>query len=239
MTDIKIRDIRVFPELREAMGKMSAQSNPLLVSAEESLQGFLRDLTTDLKESQTQLEELKDGAREASRGDDPGKAAQAQKCGEEMSQMNQKIQELKSSIATIEHLLLRLDLMKRKMSDMTQTTQKAVGVLQQFEEIAMRYLKLSNLHKSNSPDSQTGSQFQSNAGNLRLVGDTYHFSKENSLSAMDIQRMENEIKSGGTKGNKLSIDGVNPLDFDMLKNNGFNVQQIGPNDYTAFKTFEK
>jgi hypothetical protein len=28
---------------------------------------------------------------------------------------------------------------------------------------------------------------------------------------------------------------VNPLDFDMLKNNGFTIQQIGPNDYTAFK----
>ena len=239
MTDIKIRDIRVFPELREAMGQMIAQSNPLIDSAEENLRGFLRDLTTDLKESQTQLEELKDGAREASRGDDPGKAAQAQKFGEEMSQMNQKIQELKSSMATTEHLLLRLDVMKRKMSDMTQTTQKAVGVLQQFEEIAMRYLKLSNIHQSGSTNTQTGSQFQSNAGNLRLVGDTYHFSKENSLSAMDIQRLENEIKSGGIKGNKLSIDGVNPLDFDMLKNNGFTVQQIGPNDYTAFKTFEK
>ena len=239
MTDIKIRDIRVFPELKEAMRQMSAQSNPLIDSAEENLRGFLRDLTTDLKESQSQLEELKDGAREAARGDDPGKAAQAQKFGEEMSVMNQKIQELKSSISTTEHLLLRLDLMKRKMNDMTQTTQKAVNVLQQFEEIAKRYLKLNKLQNSGSTSTQTGPHYNPDKNNLRLVGDTYHFSKENSLSAMDIQRMENEIRSGGNKGNKLSIDGVNPLDFDMLKGNGFTIQQIGPNDYTAFKTFEK
>jgi hypothetical protein len=236
MTDFKIRDIRIFGDLKDAMLKVKSNIEPVLDSSSEALQLFLRDLQIDLKESESQLNDLKDKARAASDGNSPDKAAKAQHYGEEMSQMNHKIQALKSYIFTTQHLLMRFDLVKRKMGDMKQITSKGANALQSFEELGMRYLNITNLHRSGNNSNNTSGHSITSGDQLRLVGDTFHFSKQHSISQMDIQRLESEIRTGQKAGYKLSIDGVNQLDFSMLKSNGYKIQQIGPNDYTAYKT---
>ena len=239
MTDIRIKDIHVFSELKEAMAQLEMQTSPVVSTTEECLREFHRDLEIDLKESLTQLRELQSSAQEAASGDDLDKASQAHNFGEEISRLNQKIQELKSSIGTTEHLLIRSGSLARKIADMTQSTAKAHIALQTFEQISLRYLKLSSLNTQGSANTGNGSHTTFNSGQLMLVGDTFHFSKQNSISTIDIQRMENNIKSGNRNGNKLSIDGVSQSDFTMLENNGFTIQKIGPNDYSAFKTIER
>lgn len=238
MTDFRIRDIRIFGDLKDAMLKVKSNIKPVLDSSNEALQSFLRDLQIDLKESESQLNDLKDKARATSNGNAPDKVAKAQRYCEETSQMDMKIQELKSSLSTTQHLLMRFDLLKRKMGDMEQITSMGVNALQSFEELGMRYLNITNTHRSGNNFNQTNVHSTNSGDQLRLVGDTFHFSKQHYISQMDIQRLESEIRTGGQAGYKLSIDGINQLDFSMLNSNGFTIQKIGPNDYTAYKTID-
>ena len=72
-----------------------------------------------------------------------------------------------------------------------------------------------------------------------MLGNTFHFSTDQRLSQLSIQKLELEIKNSRQKGNKISIDNVSQLDFDLLKKQGYSIQEIKPNEFSAYKKIDQ
>jgi hypothetical protein len=238
MTDIKIKDIRVFSELEKGLSSVNQQIAPALDAAENSLRSFIHDLEVDLKESQTSVQKIGKQSDAVKSGNATDKPAQEQELSREAGMLNQKIQELKSYISTSELLLVRFDTLKRKSDDMRISAEKGCAALGSFQELAQRYLKVPSSNGNSSITSGSVSQYSDNY-KLRELGDTFHFTSKGTISQFDLHHLENQVKSEVNKGNKLSIDGISQSDFAILESNGYTIQQIRPNEYSAFKTVEK
>jgi len=236
MTDIKIRNNTVFADLIEAKSNVQMHVDDIVAKVDSGMREFLRDMQTELLESQSQLKKNSDEARIASDGNEPDKATKAQEFAKEADSISQKIREMKSGIATTEILLLRFEALQRKLNEASQKSKLSANALRQFEQIAMRYLNLENHNLASTKNYSSGVHLKNDK--LRLVGDTFHFTKQdNNITQKQLQDMEYEIKNGRV-GNKISIDGISQLDFSVLKSSGFTIQKIGPNDYSAYKMIE-
>jgi hypothetical protein len=201
----------------------------------QTLEDLLRDLQTDLIETEQQISEIENQAAAAS--SDPENGADAeQELNREQSNLQQKTGELKSAISQIEHLKLRYNMTERRVRDALNKSKNAPQALRLFEEIAKKYLKqtdgFSNSRWANENDSNTS---RKDSG-YRLVGDTVHSSKKDQLTQTTIDNLENEIRNTGIKGNKISIDGVDQLDFSLLEKNGYTISKSDSNEYSAYKT---
>ncbi len=240
MSDIKINDLAVFGELKRGIGQLGQGLPGIVTNTNTSLESLKRDIAVDIKETEQEIEKQKKLASQAenipnqgtSRGQDDPKA--------KLSQLNQKLGVLKNSLSSVEHLMIRSRQLKTKADDILNSTSKANQVLDSLEAVAREYLQLPATNTSGSSFSGGGpGNGNYSSSNIRMLGDTFHFTKGNQLGQSQIDNLERQAKQNGTKGNKISIDKVSSLDFNLLEKNGYKIQQIGPNDFSAFKMINR
>lgn len=230
MSDFKVSNIQIFPGLSRSISSTCTQAPQLLSGVLTKLEELQEDLLIDRKETEQKLVDLKNQIRAASAagGRDNGLNAK-------MSQLQRKLNLLKSAESKMQHLLQRITALLAKSHLIASSAKKADAILTQIGQVASKYLQLS-LHSNNSStdiSKHSGTTYV--APKIRVVGDTFHYSKENSISQMLIDQISRDVKQSGVKGNKISIDNISQLDFSVLEKNGFTISKIGPNQYSAFK----
>lgn len=243
MSDIKINDIGVFGELKKGIGMIGQRMPSALSNVGSALESLKRDVLVDLKETEQEIEKQKKAAAQAEKEKSQG-GGEAVVAGNEdprakMSQLNAKLGALKNAFSNIDHLLIRFRQMKTKEADFLSTVSKSNLVLEELEQIARTYLQMPAIASGNSNSEGNWGGGYSTGSEIRMVGDTFHFTRGSQLGQMQIDKLEQQSKQNIIKGNKISIDKVTSLDFTLLEKNGYKIQKIGPNDYSAYKMIER
>jgi hypothetical protein len=243
MSDIKINDITVFGELKRGIGMISQRMPGALSNTGSSLEGLKRDLLVDIKETEQEIDKQKRAAaqaeKEKSQGGGEAVAKENQVPRANMSQLNAKLGALKNAFSNIEHLLIRFRQLKTKEGEVLSTIPKANLALDELEQIARVYLQMPATKTGYSNFSTNGGDGYSTGSDIRMIGDTFHFTRGSQFEQMQIDKLELQAKQNNIKGNKISIDKVSSLDFSLLEKNGYQIQKIGPNDYSAYKMIKK
>ncbi len=243
MSDIKINDIGVFGELKRGIGMIGQRMPNALSNVGSALESLKRDVIVDIKETEQEIEKQKKAAAQAEKEKSQG-GGEAVGAGNEdprakMSQLNAKLGALKNALSNIDHLLIRFRQMKTKEGEVLSTIPKANLALDELEQIARAYLQMPATATGNSNSEGNWGGGYSPASEIRMIGDTFHFTRGSQLGQMQIDKLEQQSKQNIIKGNKISIDKVTSLDFTLLEKNGYKVQKIGPNDYSAYKMIER
>ncbi|MCE2711729.1 MAG: hypothetical protein LW688_04220 [Cryomorphaceae bacterium] len=217
MTQWVISDIMLYEQLAKTIDGVAQQLPSISEQNRDCLEQLRRDIEVDLKESIDQLSNL------------------SKEDHEEKSRLNQKIETLKGLLSQTDMMLSRFRNLEGHHTEFMKLGQKAQSILNTFSQLGSSYLKLRAHGGSNVSNNKGISQNKMIKG-VRLLGDTFHFSKQNNLSQLTLQSLENDIKNSPQKGNKISIDKVSQSDFDLLEKNGYTIQQIRANEFSAYKT---
>ena len=214
-----INDIKIYNSLAQTLAAIGKQLPSIINESNDCLDQLHRDIEVDLKESTGQLKKLpKEDAEQAGK-------------------LRQKIMSLKTILSSAEMLLNEHKTLESKTMDTNSIIQKGTAILQSFEQIGQTYLNLNA--NNNSFTNSTGELNTRRMDDVRLLGNTFHFSSDQGLSQFSIQKMELEIKNSRQRGNKISIDNVSQLDFDLLKKQGYSIQEIKPNEFSAYKKIDQ
>ncbi len=214
-----INDIKIYNSLAQTLSLIEQQLPTIINESKKCLDQLHRDVEVDFKESSGQLNKL------------PKEDA------EQGSKLRQKIMSLKSILSSAEMLLNEHKTLESKTMDTNSIIQKGTAILQSFEQIGQTYLNLNA--NNNSSTNSTGELNTRSMDDVRLLGNTFHFSTDQRLSQFSLQKMELEIKNSRQRGNKISIDNVSQLDFDLLKKQGYSIQEIKPNEFSAYKKIDQ
>jgi hypothetical protein len=214
-----INDIKLYSSLAQTLNEIGQHLPAIINESKTCLEQLHRDIEVDLKETSGQLKKT------------------PKENPEEESRLNQKIMSLKTILSSTEMLLNEHKTLESKTMDTNSLIQKGGVILQSFEQIGQTYLNL-NTHNNSSTNS-TGELNTRKLDDVRLLGNTFHFSTDQRLSQFSLQKMELEIKNSRQRGNKISIDNVSQLDFDLLKKQGYSIQEIKPNEFSAYKKIDQ
>lgn len=240
MSDIKINDLTVFEELRRGISQMGQSIPGIVTNTNAGLESLKRDIFVDIKETEQEIEKQKKLASQAEQNPNPGASKGQDDPKAKLSKLNQKLGVLKNSLSSVDHLMIRSRQLKTKSDDILTTTPKANQVLNSLEALAREYLQLPATFVSGSNLTGGGADYGNNSNSeIRMLGDTFHFTKGSQFGQMQIDNLERQAKQNGINGNKISIDKVSSLDFNLLEKNGYKIQQIGPNDFSAFKMINR
>jgi len=112
--------------------------------------------------------------------------------------------------------------------------------LSQFESIARSYLNLS-AHSNGATSSRSiGSNPSHLNQKTELIGDTLHVNWDNNnyINQLDIDRViESLSHSEHRNAQKISFTGISQLNTSILEQNGFTIQPLGNNKYSAYREF--
>jgi len=216
-----INDVRLYGEIGQELPVLSKGIEEINAEANGILNELLRDLGVDYQET---VDEIQQADEE-----------------EDTSELEQRKFELKSLISEVEHMIIAHRQIEDDSKRVSDKMQKAQQIMSQFAVIAEHYMGVRSTgfhsHQGNNQDNQWGNRAAKD--DYRHVGDTFHYTKTDSLNQLDISKLEQQIKQSSDKGNKISIDKVSQLDFDLLEKNGYSINQNGPNDYSAYKIISK
>jgi len=239
MSDWIVRNPDVFVQLSKAI-TAACQDTPQHLNQFVQLLGQYNEaLFTDLKETQTQIMQRKNEVQDHQAIGDLKQENTAR--GEEYN-LKHKEQELKSALSSINLMLTRMKATESRILTMRTSSSTGINALSQMEGLARNYISGGTAHiGGNSERKRTSGDHQHDASNtLTKVGDAFHFKLDSSsqlnqhmIDTMMHQAKQNNIGSGSAT--KISIGNVSKLSFSMLEKNGFTIQQIAPNDFSAFK----
>jgi hypothetical protein len=111
-----------------------------------------------------------------------------------------------------------------------------------MEQLARTYTTgQAGSHSNRSDSSQSGSS--NNPGNqdiLTQAGDAFHFNldKTSQVNQHMLDAILNQAKqnnTGSSSASKVSLGNISQSSFSLLEKNGFTIQKIGPNEFSAFK----
>jgi hypothetical protein len=237
MSQFKVKSPDVFSELASAISTPCQKSPNLVNSFIHLVEQFRDNLYTDLKETQTQAEQRSNEKKEAS-----GNLEEEQSAQHDVNNFQQKESALKSAISQTDHLLMRLKGTQSRAFSMSSASTKGIQALNEFEKIARVYLKGGNSSSSDrtSQFDRNGSSGEKSFSGIKQVGDSYHFDLDrttqiNQHTLDSLMYKAKQLNQGANKANKVSIGNVSQSSFTMLEKNGFTIQKIGANDYSAFK----
>ncbi len=227
----------VYPLLAKSL-TTAAQNAPQHVHGFVTLiEQYRSDLFNDLKETQTQAKQRSNEAEQVK-----GDWEQESKARGEASEFKQKEEALKSAISSVDLLLVKLKQTVSRTLAIRTSTSKGIAALHEMEQLARTYTTGQAGSQSNRSDtSQTGSS--NNRGNqdiLTQAGDAYHFNldKTSQVNQHMLDSILNQAKqnnSGASSASKVSLGNISQSSFSLLEKNGFTIQKIGPNEFSAFK----
>jgi hypothetical protein len=237
-------------ELRSALEKVNQRIPSEIVKVSQIINDLISKVNTDfiettneLKMKSAELEKIKKqleinksqkNAPETNqdKGNDPQKKfTELQK---EIEDLKNKKQGLENAQSSIDHLLFQAKQCEIKINQKIAESKKGMDALTQFESLANNYL-----NSSSGTSISGGGKSNDNNTNRKteLVGDTLHINNPNtSITQIDIDDAIKSTKNfENQKAQKISFSEVSQSSFSILEKNGFTIQKIEPNKYSAYK----
>jgi hypothetical protein len=239
MSDWIVRNPDVFVQLAKAITAACQNTPQQLHQFVQLLEQYKEALFIDLKETQTQVQQRKNEVQDQVENGDWKQESEAR--GEE-SQLKQKEEELKSALSSINLMLTKMKSTESRILAMRTSSSTGINALSQMESLARTYINGGAAHNgSSSEQNHSSSDRQQDASNtLTKVGDAFHFKLDSTsqlnqhmIDALMQQAKQNNTGSGSAT--KVSLGNVSQSSFSMLEKNGFTIQQIAPNEFSAFK----
>ena len=239
MSDWILRSPDVFVQLAKAITAACQNTPQQLHQFVQLVEQYREALFTDLKETQTQVEQRKNEVQEQQANGDWKQESDARG---EQSQLKQKEQTLQSALSSINLMLTKLKSTESRILAMRTSSTTGINALSQMESLARTYINGGTTgHGSSSERTRTSTDPNQDANNtLTKVGDAFHF-KLDSTSQLNqhmldaVMQQAKQHNSGSGSANKVSLGNVSQSSFSMLEKNGFTIQQIAPNEFSAFK----
>jgi hypothetical protein len=241
MSDWIVRNPDIFVQLAKAITAACQNTPQQLHQFVQLLEQYKEALFTDLKETQTQVQQRNNEVQDQKENGDWKQESEAR--GEE-SQLKQKEEELKSALSSINLMLTKMKSTESRILAMRTSSSTGINALSQMESLARTYISGGTAHNSGSSEqNRSSSDRQQDASNtLTKVGDAFHFKLDSTsqlnqhmIDALMQQAKQNNTGSGSAT--KVSLGNVSQSSFSMLEKNGFTIQQIAPNEFSAFKEF--
>lgn len=253
MSEFIVKGPEVYMELRSALEQVNQRIPSEIVKVSQAINDLISKVNTDfiettneLKTKSAELEKLKKQLEviksqknvpesNLEKGNDPQKKfTELQK---KIEDLKNKEQGLKNAQASLDHLLFQAKQCESKITQKITESKKGIDALTQFESLANNYLSIS----SNSSGSSSSGGGRSNTNNTNrkaeLVGDTLHINNQNtSITQIEIDDAIKSLKNfENQKAQKISFSEVSQSSFSILEKNGFTIQKIEPNKYSAYK----
>jgi len=243
MTNLKIKDIGIFQEIANNINQVVDIAPQLMKEVNKALEDLKRDLFTNMMETKNEIKTLDAEIRELGQANQEGgqNDSQVRELRDKLNYLNIRLQDLQNSSSKLDHILTQFKHTNEKFMGMLSKMPNAISKLNAIQQIAQKYLKIN----SSGIDSGNNQSTRQNNGNesyiIKVLGDTCNvkFKVGKNITEMDLNAIDNKLKSSDFKGNKISIDHVSQSDFNVLQKNGFTINNNGPNDFSAFKTIDK
>jgi DNA repair exonuclease SbcCD ATPase subunit len=243
MTNLKIKDIGIFQEIVNNINQVVDIAPQLMKEVNKTLEDLKRDLLTNMNETKNEIKTLDAEIRELGQANQEGgqNDSQVRELRDKLNYLNIRLQDLQNSSSKLDHIINLFKRSENKLIVMLSKMPNAISKLNAIQQISQKYLKIN----SSGIDSGNNQSTRQNNGNestiINVLGDTCNvkFKFGKNITEMDLNAIENKLKSSDFKGNKISIDHVSQSDFNVLQKNGFTINKNGPNDFSAFKTIDK
>jgi chromosome segregation ATPase len=259
MSEFIVKGPEVYAELGAAFQKINQVAPTVIPKVEEVIKNIQKKLETDLLETAQELkkktEEI-DGAEQQlenskndqnnpesnKNNDGSNQLAHVHQLKREQDDLKQKEQGLKNALANINHLLHQVNQCENNILNRISETKKATSALSQFEALANQYINLTTPSSTSSSSSSSSSSASTRTTNVNneLIGDTLHVNWDRgaSINQTDLDRLEQSLGHGEMqKAQKISFSGFSQNDFVILKKNGYTIQPLGDNKYSAYREF--
>lgn len=243
MTNLKIKDIGIFQEIANNINLVDKIAPQLMKEVNKALEDLKRDLFTNMNETRIEIKTVNAEIRELGQANQEGgqNDSQVRELRDKLNYLNIRLQDLQNSSSKLDHIINLFKRSENKLIVMLSKMPNAISKLNGIQQIAQKYLKIN----SSGIDSGNNQSTRQNNGNesiqIKVLGDTCNvkFKVGKNITEMDLNAIENKLKSSDFKGNKISIDHVSQSDFNVLQKNGYTINKNGPNDFSAFKTIDK
>lgn len=250
MSDFIVNGPDVFTRLRETMLNFYQQTPDLLEQIHQSIEGVIVDLNKDQLETEGSLmEKSKEFEALKSKGSNQQDSKSNENHSEhikekqekqhEIHRLNTYKQELVNAQANIKGLGQRVKQLQGELNNHANDAKKGINALLQFEQIALEYLQIGTNNLRNQHGVSPTSNALRNATNSEITGNTLHVKKLDNINQMVINQLTDDAKKYNLSNNnevkKVSISKVSQLDFAVLTQNGFKIQEHAPNEYSAYK----
>jgi len=256
MSNFKLKDPNLFLELSYSIQMIERTAPEILTKIKSHLNKCIELIKNNIKETDNEINKLRNKQRgfnqeslnlknEKKTNSESSQNQKPSLVDLKKSETNnsQKLQELKNTLSELEHLKIRFD---GKVSQITKAIADARNgqqILKQFHEIALKYLAFPK-HIENHLQRDTFQISNKNNFNvindIKQIGDTFHYSNnDGGLSQFKVNEIERNIMNSSEKGRKISIDNISQSDFSVLEQNGYTIQKIDANQFTAYKNIEK
>lgn len=243
MTNLKIKDIGIFQEIANNINQVVNIAPQLMKEVNKALEDLKRDLFTNMMETKNEIKTVDAEIRELGQADKEAgqNDSQVRELRDKLNYLNIRLQDLQNSSSELDHILTQFKHTNEKFEGMLSKMPNAISKLNGIQQISQKYLKIN----SSGIDSGNNQSTRQNNGNesyiIKVLGDTCNvkFKVGKNITEMDLNTIENKLKSSDFKGNKISIDHVSQSDFNVLQKNGYTINKNGPNDFSAFKTIDK
>jgi hypothetical protein len=239
MSDWIVRNPDVFVQLAKAITAACQNAPQQLHQFVQLLEQYKDALFIDLKETQTQVQQRKNEVQHQVENGDWKQESEAR--GEE-SQLKQKEEELKTALSSINLMLTKMKLTESRIIAMRTSSLTGISALTQMESLARTYISGGSAHNGSSSEHNHSSsdRHQDASNTLTKVGDAFHFKLDSTsqLNQHMIDALMQQAKQhnlGSRSATKVSLGNVSQSSFSMLEKNGFTIQQIAPNEFSAFK----
>lgn len=243
MTNLKIKDLGIFQEIAQNINQVNTQAPQLLNMVSNALDGLKRDLFTNMMETKDEIKtidaeirELGQANKEAGQNDSQGRELR-----DKLNYLKRRLQDLQNSSSQLDHILNQFKRLQDKLMSMLSKMPNAVGKLNAIQQIAQNYLNINSIGFDSAKIQSTRQDNGIAPIQIKELGDTYNVKLKvgKNITEMDLNAIENKLKSSDFKGNKISIDHVSQFDFNILQKNGYTINSNGPNDFSAFKNIER
>ncbi len=123
-----------------------------------------------------------------------------------------------------------------EISETLLVAKRSKNSLKAFESFALKYLDLTKFSNVIPQTGLNAFSLDHSGLNIRYSGETFHVSKNGQIDQQFLSSLEEHVKSSTQTCNKISIDQVSSSEFDLLKGRGYTILELGPNEFSAYKT---
>ena len=250
MSDFIVNGPDVFTSLRKSMIDFHQQAPDILEQIQQAIEEVLIDLNKDQLETEGSLMEK---SKELEKLKSKTTTSQDSKSNENLSQNNKEEQEKQHEIeriktykqelinaqAKIKGMGQRVQQLKSELNNHVIGSSKGLQALTEFADIANRYLQSGSLSAPINTTSDGSNDAHRKGVISEISGNTMHVKELNNINQMNINNLIEEAEKynlfNNNKIKKVSISNVSQLHFNMLEQNGFTIQELAPNDYSAYK----
>jgi hypothetical protein len=250
MSDFIVNGPDVFTSLRKSMIDFHQQAPAILEQIQQAIEEVLIDLNKDQLETEGSLMEK---SKELEKLKSKTTASQDSKSNENLSQNIKEEQDKQHEIERFknykqeliyaqENIKLmgqRVQQLKSELNNHVIGSSKGLQALTEFADIANRYLQSGSLSAPINTTSVGSNDAHRKGVISEISGNTMHVKELDNINQLNINNLIEEAENynfyNNNKIKKVSISNVSQFYFNILEQNGFTIQELAPNDYSAYK----